>query len=133
MNSPLVIETARKLVHRPEFLGLQTDEDRVASLYLAVYQRPPNPQETKLCIRYVKANPGGTSTDAPAMTAAAELSSKQAEKEARRAAQAAKNVRAKNGPQVEPGAAAFTTRAPLDAWTKLAHALFQANEAMFYD
>jgi hypothetical protein len=34
---------------------------------------------------------------------------------------------------VEPAAAAFKSRAPLDAWTKLAHALFQTNEAMFFN
>ena len=27
----------------------------------------------------------------------------------------------------------FTSRDPLDAWTKLAHALFQTNEAIFYN
>jgi hypothetical protein len=37
----------------------------------------------------------------------------------------------KNAPQVEAGAAAFRSRAPLDAWTKLAHSLFQTNEAIF--
>jgi hypothetical protein len=26
----------------------------------------------------------------------------------------------------------YDTRKPPDAWTKLAHALFQSNEAMFY-
>jgi hypothetical protein len=28
---------------------------------------------------------------------------------------------------------AYENRAPLDAWTKLAHALFQSNEATFYN
>ena len=27
----------------------------------------------------------------------------------------------------------YEKSAPLDSWTKLAHALFQSNEAMFYD
>jgi hypothetical protein len=44
---------------------------------------------------------------------------------------AERNLRRKNAPQVEPGAAAFRSRAPLDAWTKLAHGLFQTDEAMF--
>ena len=35
--------------------------------------------------------------------------------------------------QAEPGIEAFTSRDPLDAWTKLAHALFQTNEAIFYN
>jgi hypothetical protein len=41
------------------------------------------------------------------------------------------NLRQKNALQVEPGAGAFKSRAPLDAWTKLAHGLFQTDEAMF--
>ena len=27
----------------------------------------------------------------------------------------------------------YDNQTPLDAWTKLAHALFQSNEAMFYN
>ena len=131
MNSPLVIETARKLVHRPEFIELKSDEQRVGLLYEAVFQRLPSPKEVKLCLHYVETNPGGTSTQTPAPTAGSAQATKAAEQQARLAALAAQRVRAKNMPQVEPGAAAFTSRAPLDAWTKLAHALFQTNEAMF--
>ena len=130
MNSPLVIETARKLVHSPEFTAQTTDELRVAALYIALFQRPPTPQETALCLRYVESNPGGTSTDLPE-TAQSERASQFAERQARMAQAAQKNLRRKNAFQVEPGAAAFKSRAPLDAWTKLAHGLFQTNEAMF--
>jgi cytochrome c553 len=130
MNSPLVIETARKLTHSPEFLAQTTDELRVATLYLALFQRPPTPRETAICIRYVEANPGGTSTEVPE-TAQSERMSQVAERQARMAQAAQQNLRRRNAFQVEPGAAAFTSRAPLDAWTKLAHGLFQTNEAMF--
>jgi hypothetical protein len=130
MNSPLVIETARKLVHTPDFLALTTDELRVASLYIALFQRPPTPQETALCLHYVDSNPGGTASEAAA-TPQSERAALQAERQAKMAAAAQQNLRRKNAPQVEPGAAAFKSRAPLDAWTKLAHGLFQTNEAMF--
>ena len=130
MNSPLVIETARKLVHTPDFLALTTDEMRVAALYIAVFQRPPTPAETALCLRYVTSNPGGTAMEV-AGNAQSERASQAAERQARTALAAADNLRRKNAPQVEPGAAAFRSRAPLDAWTKLAHGLFQTNEAMF--
>lgn len=131
MNSPLVIETARKLVHSPEFQSQTSDELRVATLYLAVFQRPPTPEETGLCLRYVESNPGGASADAPASTAQSERASRAAEAQARLAENSMQNLRRKNAPQVEPGAAAFKSRAPLDAWTKLAHGLFQTDEAMF--
>ena len=132
MNSPLVIETARKLVHRPEFLDVSSDELRIASLYFAIYQRDPSPEETKLCLQYVTSNPGGTSTDAPvANPAVAAQVDRAAKRQAQVAEMVAKNAGRKNLPQVEAGGAAFKSRAPLDAWTKLAHALFQANETVF--
>jgi cytochrome c553 len=130
MNSPLVIETARKLTHSSEFLSQSTDELRVAELYIALFQRPPTPQETELCLRYVESNPGGTSTEA-AETAQSERASQIAERQAKQALALQQNLRRKNAPQAEPGAEAFKSRAPLDAWTKLAHGLFQTNEAMF--
>jgi hypothetical protein len=131
MNSPLVIETARKLVHSPDFMSMSTDELRVASLYVSLFQRPPTPQETALCLKYVASNPGGTSLDTPAQTVQSERMSEVAERQAKLAANVADNLRRRNAPQVEPGAGAFKSRAPLDAWTKLAHGLFQTNEAMF--
>jgi mono/diheme cytochrome c family protein len=130
MNSPLVIETARKLTHSPEFMEQTTDELRVASLYISVYQRPPTPEEVKLCLSYIEANPGGTSTEV-AQTAQSERASVYAEVQAKQAGVLADSLRRKNAPQAEPGAQAFKSRAPLDAWTKLAHGLFQTNEAMF--
>jgi hypothetical protein len=51
--------------------------------------------------------------------------------QAKLAENASVNLRRKNAPQIEPGAGAFKTRDPLDAWTKLAHGLFQSDEAMF--
>jgi hypothetical protein len=135
MNSPLVIETARKLTHRDDFLQLDSDDSRVASLYLAIFQRPPTAEETKLCLHYLEKNPGGISTEArgPAGAKMGEGAGRAALRQAQQAEFAAKNPRGKNAPQIEPAAAAFKSRAPLDAWTKLAHALFQTNEAMFYN
>jgi hypothetical protein len=130
MNSPLVIETARKLVHTPEFMALTTDELRVAQLYIDVFQRPPTAEEIRLCLHYVESNPGGTSMEV-ASTEQSEKASHFAEVQARVADNLAQNLRRKNAPQVEPGAGAFKSRAPLDAWTKLAHGLFQTDEAMF--
>jgi mono/diheme cytochrome c family protein len=130
MNSPLVIETARKLTHSQEFLSETTDELRVALLYVDVFQRPPTPEEVRLCLGYVEANPGGTSSEV-AQTEQSEKASRVAELQAKQAGNLAVNLRRKNAPQAEPGAQAFRSRAPLDAWTKLAHGLFQTDEAMF--
>jgi mono/diheme cytochrome c family protein len=129
MNSPMVIETARKLVARPAFAELATDEERVTVLYLAIFQRWPTKQEVAVGLKYIKANPGGTevvlNTDAPA----AKISAQDARKK-RVPAKAAPKQQGRFNTQI---GGVYENRLPLDAWTKLAHALFQTNEAMFYN
>jgi hypothetical protein len=128
MNSPLVIETARKLTHRPEFAALETDQERVASLYLAIFQRAPNDQEVDLGLRYIRANPAGKGLDVPEPPA--QKSAREKIQEERRAQRAAANAKGKYAVQ-QPVGSSIQYGGPEDAWTKLAHALFQANEAMF--
>ena len=128
MNSPMVVETARKLVKHPGFGAIKTDEDRVTTLYLAVYQRMPTRDEIVLGLGYVKANPGGTAIMAEAKPAPTPKNVRRARFAARRAA-ASKRKQGKFSTQV---GGTYDTRVPPDAWTKLAHALFQSNEAMYY-
>jgi len=130
MNSPMVIEAARKLVDRASFAALKTDEERVASLYLAVYQRPPTKQEIALAVRYVKANPTGSAVDLPEPIASGpEPTAKDLRKEAKQANNPKRPAPGRFAVQVGGN---YDTRKMPDAWTKLAHALFQSNEAMFY-
>jgi Protein of unknown function (DUF1553)/Protein of unknown function (DUF1549)/Planctomycete cytochrome C len=129
MNSPLVVETARKLTHRPEFASLERDEERVTSLYLAIFQRPPTQQEIQLGVRYVRANPAGKGLDVPEAPAA--KSAREKAQEARRLRQAATNPKGKYAADQRPVGSNISNGGPEDTWTKLAHALFQTNEAMF--
>lgn len=131
MNSPMVIEAARKLVDRASFASLKTDEERVASLYLAVYQRPPTKQEITLALRYVKANPTGAAVDLPEPIAdtGPKLSPRDLRKEAKQANNPKRPAPGRYAVQVGGN---YNTHVMPDAWTKLAHALFQSNEAMFY-
>ena len=128
MNSPLVIETARKLTHRPEFTAFNRDEDRVTSLYLAIFQRPPTDEEVNLGVSYVRANPAGKALDVPEPPAA--KTARERAQEERRARFAANNPKGRFADQ-RPAGASITPGGPEDTWTKLAHALFQTNEAMF--
>ena len=131
MNSPMVVEAARKLVDRPVFAQLHNDTDRVTALYIAIYQRWPTPQEIALGVRYVKANPAGTAVDlAPSPEASTPQQNARA---AQRAEKKAANAKRQPGKFAVQVGGTYDTRAPLDAWTKLAHALFQSNEAMFYE
>lgn len=129
MNSPMVIEAARKLVDRSSFAALKSDEERVASLYLAVYQRPPTQREIALALRYVKQNPAGTAVDVPVAQTDPSPNAKDARKDARQATNPKRPAPGRFAVQV----GGVTNKGMLDAWTKLAHALFQSNEAMFYD
>jgi cytochrome c553 len=133
MNSPMVIEAARKLVDRPLFAELKSDNERVAALYLAIYQRMPTPREVELGVKYVKSNPAGTGLDLPAVAASPAPTGREGRKAERAAMkEGGKRPQGRFATQVG-GIDPRDTHPPIDAWTKLAHALFQANEAMFYD
>ena len=113
MNSPLVIETARELTQRAAFRALPDDEARVTFLYHALFQRDPTAAELQLTLDYVHGAPSGPQPG---------------------------DKRGKVAPRerVNPRAAANRTagfmvenRGPVDPWTRLAHALFQSNEAVY--
>jgi hypothetical protein len=129
MNSPLVVETARKLTHRPAFETLDNDESRVTSLYLAIFQREPTTREINLAVRYVRANPAGVSLEPPPETPARQTA-RERQREQRQAQRAAMQRERPGGDQ-RPIGATIEQGGPIDAWTKLAHALMQTNEAMF--
>ena len=121
MNSPMIIETARKLVDRPAFAELKTDEERVTLLYLAIFQRWPSNREVELGVSYVKRNPAGTEV---VITAEQPPAKTAAKKKA-----AAPKQQGRFSTQV---GGVYENKVPLDAWAKLAHGLFQSNEATFY-
>ncbi|HTB79356.1 MAG TPA: PSD1 and planctomycete cytochrome C domain-containing protein [Opitutaceae bacterium] len=131
MNSPLVMETARKLTQRPQFQELKSDPDRITFLYLAVFDRLPSDKEITLCLNYVQNNPAENSAAGVAAENMSQAASRTAKRQAEVAERAAKRLRGKNTYQPEAGGAAFLDRAPADAWTKLADGLFQTNEAIF--
>jgi hypothetical protein len=126
MNSPMVIEAARKLVDRPIFAEIDSDRRRVTALYLAIYQRMPTQEEIALGLKYVQANPAGTRVEVADESSTSPTPAKEAP--ARRPN--GKRVMGKFNTQV---GGVYQTHARLDAWTKLAHALFVSNEAIFYD
>lgn len=112
MNSPVVIELARRLVAMPEFVENVDDNWRLNFLYERIYQRPPGPEETALGLEFVN--------QTPLREEASTL--------------AANNDVGKNhapGKRNRPGANAAKKRAPLTSWEEYAQALLQANETSF--
>ena len=120
MNSPLVIEQAKKLVALTEFTACSDDEAKINFLYERIYQRPPRPEEIKLGSEFVAEapEPEGLSEREPALRPVSNP-----------------------GPEMRPmplgepgrnkGRAFGRKRAPLKAWEEYAHALLQANETSF--
>ncbi len=121
MNSPLVVEQAKKLTALSSFSTCRDDEARIAFLYERIYQRPPAPEETKLGLEFIAAKPE-LETDAPEDNTAQQVSSD------------GKRFPRKQFGKKQGGKGQGMNerrRAPLKVWEEYAHALLQANEASF--
>ncbi|HEX9046000.1 MAG TPA: DUF1549 and DUF1553 domain-containing protein, partial [Verrucomicrobiae bacterium] len=110
MNSPIVIELARRLVAMPEFVETVEDTNRLTFLYERIYQRPPSEEEMALGLEFVGQTPLREEAPAPAI--------------------AEQN---RPGKRNRPGPAGAPKRAPLTSWEEYAQALLQANETSFVD
>jgi hypothetical protein len=122
MNSPLVIEQARKLVERRDFDKLADDDARVRYLYNRIYQREPSPTELKLGLAFIADSP----LPEPMPADRSDSPEQQRRTGGKKPGDARARLAANAFTQVP-----FSGRIPLDAWDNYAHALKQANEAMF--
>ena len=107
MNSPQVIDLAKRLVALPDFVDLADDGARLQFLYDRIYQRPPNPDELKLGLEFVNQTPIREEVAPPQNDGPVKGKKKNL----------ARNQGAK--------------RAPLTSWEEYAQALLQANETSF--
>jgi hypothetical protein len=99
----------------------------VALLYLAIFQRWPTKDEVSLGLRYVKSNPTGTDVALTSEMPKAQVAAREARMATKKA------MSPKQSARFNTQVGGVYDNRPLDAWTKLAHALFQSNEAMFYN
>jgi len=53
LNSPFVVQQAQAFLARPEVKSATDDGQRIKNLYLAAFQRPPEPEEIQLGKQYV--------------------------------------------------------------------------------
>ena len=120
MNSPVVIEQAKKLVALKEFGESKDDNARIQFLYERIYQRLPKPEETQLALEFI--------AQSPVAEKPAEVKKESPEPKRLGPKQQAKLDRQQNN---RPNANAPKKRAPLTPWQEYAHALLQANELSF--
>ena len=115
MNSPMVIEVARRLVATPDFAGIDKDTDRLNYLYERIYQRPASTEEADLGLEFLSQAP--LSGTVRAFTGGSD-GGKDGKKN-------------KPGKRGETAAASFKKGARLSSWEEYAQALLQANETSF--
>jgi hypothetical protein len=122
MNSPLVVEAAKKLPWLPEFDKCADDTAKIEFLYKRIFQRLPRPEEIQLGLEFISEKP---QPEKVAANDSVQLVSNDAE--------ARKKFREKQLAKKRGGGreTTFKKREPLKAWEEYAHALLQANEASF--
>lgn len=125
MNSPVVIEQAKKLVGQPEFLQRPESAGKIEFLYERIYQRRPKPEEIQLGLDFI----GQTPLTERAPTPPTRATEARTPKEIRQAL--AQERQAERLRQNGANKSAQKKREPLTAWQEYAHALLQANEFSF--
>jgi len=122
MNSPVVVEQAKRLVSLKVFGDCATDAARVQFLYERIYQRPARPEEIKLGLDFLAASlpPEKSVAEVPTVQPVSDRPRRPGPKQLAQQQRFERNKPAGN-----------RQRAPLTAWQEYAHALLQANEASF--
>jgi hypothetical protein len=120
MNSPLVVEQAKKVVARDDFEALSDDRSRIILLYELIYQRLPRPEELKLGLEFLGQE--------PSQERVIPVASKSGPGNRPTREQLKARLQERKG---RGGESQFRTREPLTAWEEYAHALLQANETTF--
>ncbi|MDB6029249.1 MAG: hypothetical protein JWM68_5472 [Verrucomicrobiales bacterium] len=121
MNSPLVVEQARALVNRSDFLAMENDESRIRFLYQWIYQREPTAKEIKVGQKFLDLT--------PATERVAENVQRQTRREQLRDKKLAQKQKGNGGKAMS--LANISEIKPLGEWEIYAHALLQGNEALF--
>ena len=119
MNNPLVVELGRRLVNEQQFRDLVGDEAKIKFLYERIYQRDPTDVEIKLAIDFISESP------------APEQISDTSRDQMKEQRQERLNPGKKGGRAMSMVSLGPAQLRPIGSWVKYAHALLQANEAIF--
>jgi Protein of unknown function (DUF1553)/Protein of unknown function (DUF1549) len=125
MNSAMAVDVSRQVVRRDEVEKAQSDEERIKSIYLILYQRSPRPEEIQAGLGFLaKIGSAAQGPEANKSTVAAPRFRRQPVK-----------------PQQQPGARGkfapirnnteMVERKPLDSWELYTQALLCSNEFVY--
>ncbi|MBI5769225.1 MAG: PSD1 domain-containing protein, partial [Verrucomicrobia bacterium] len=115
MNSPFVQEQARQVMKRPEFIADATEDNKIRTLYRAIFQRAPDKTELKLAKDFLTLAVTPLPVEPPAPPTA-EPTDAMAKKGKKKAAEI------KKVPAIQ-----------LTRWEELAQVLLLSNEVAFVD
>ncbi len=126
MNSPLVIEQAKRLAAMSQFKDCKTDEARIQFLYDRIFQRLPRAEEIKLGVEFI-------AQTLPAKEVASnDIAVRPISNDGKRLREMTPQERQQFRKRMERrGSDDTRPRPPLTPWEEYAHALLQANEVTF--
>ncbi len=126
MNSPMVVDVAKKIIARSDFQTAGNDYRRLLVLYNIIYQRPPKSMdETKIVFKFLEEE--GRAQPA-VLTAMKDITKKADEQAKRRADDRAKSD---SGTKAIQNDGTVVQRTPLNAWETLAQTMLMSNEAAY--
>jgi mono/diheme cytochrome c family protein len=131
MNSPMVVDVARKMAARKEFTSARTDEARVTALYNIIFQRAPRAEEIKLAVAYVNELKQSSPASFAAATAPVAAVTARPGPGARPPKASPKQVNRRDGRAAIRNEGELVDRRAPTAWEQLAQALLFANEVAY--
>lgn len=128
MNSPMAVETARRIIARPEVTNSTDNLNKIFNIYRVIFQRNPKPAEIQMALNFV----GKEVKEEPKIAASAKETADKAGKDA---AEKEKNGMAmmgnNDGERAIRNQGKFVERKPLTPWETYAQALILSNEAAY--
>ena len=63
LNSSFIQDRSKALAEHDELTKLESDEERIRTLYQRCFSRPPDPDELKTSLEFIQSQPSGSETD----------------------------------------------------------------------
>jgi hypothetical protein len=128
MNSPMVVDVARRILARKEVTSSINNQNKIFNLYRIIFQRDPKPAEIQLGLEFV----GREIREEPQTLAAAkEITRKAAESVEKQEAKQSMSMGRNEALRVITNEGERVPRVPLTAWETYAQALLLSNESAY--
>jgi hypothetical protein len=132
MNSPMVIDVARRIVARPEVAGAHNDIDKIYMLYRVIFQRAPKQHEIQLARQFIASEQLVTAQLGGEISQQDKAISLFNQKEKKKLEQKKNGANGNNaGMRAIQNSGDIVERKQLTPWETYAQALLLSNEASY--